>query len=360
MAAHRTALITGVAGQDGIYLARVLLERGYRVIGTSFSLARHFPYLQGVELIAFDIRNTDAMSELLRRERPDEIYNLAAISSVGQSWQMAEKVAEVNGMSVLRLLELLVRLRDDLGYAPRFYQASSSEIYGMADQQPQDERTPHYPRSPYGTSKSFAHHLTVNYRESYGLYACNGILFNHESPIRPARFVTRKITRAVAEISLGMRDQVTLGNLDARRDWGSAADYVEAMAEMLQQESAQDFVIATGEVASIRDFVAIAFEAVGIEDPWAHVEFDAAYLRPADVPQTWGRADRARSALGWGPKVSLREVVAHMVQADIVRAKTGIEECRGYMFPNTVNDALGLTPATHRHECPSCAAGVAN
>jgi GDPmannose 4,6-dehydratase len=302
----KTALITGIAGQDGIYLARFLHAKGYRVVGSSapgsVSLARLGTYLSGVEVVNADLRDGLAMQELIMRTKPDEIYNLAANSSVGASWQHPAEVAEVNGMAVLRILEILLRFRDEFAVAPRFYQASSSEIFGLAAQQPQDEGTPHYPRSPYGVSKSFAHHLIVNYRESYGLFACNGILFNHESPLRATRFVTRKITRAVAEIHVGIREEFSLGNLDVRRDWGFARDYVEAMWLMLQQPEPEDYVIATGVVSSIRDFVEAAFACVNIANPWDHVRHDnPALRRPADVPQTWGNPALAYERLGWSP-----------------------------------------------------------
>jgi GDPmannose 4,6-dehydratase len=330
---RRVALVTGVTGQDGIYLSHLLLARGYRVVGTTTrSSVGLLPYLDGIELVTADVRDSEAMSALLRRVRPDELYNLAALSSVGASWQAAEQVAEVNGMAVLRLLETLVRLRDELGWTPRFYQASSSEIFGLAEHQPQNEWTPHRPRSPYGTAKSFAHHLTINYRESYGLFACSGVLFNHESPLRPTRFVTRKISRAVAEISLGLRTTVTLGNLDARRDWGSAADYVEAMWSMLQQETARDYVIATGSTASIRDFADLAFAVVGIDDPARYVEQDPAFMRPADVPQTWGDPARAVADLGWQARTALPALVQHMVATDVLRLRSGVEESPEYLF----------------------------
>jgi len=326
----KTALITGIAGQDGVYLSRFLLAKGYRVVGTSSpastGLRRLGTYLDNVEVVSVDLRDGVAMQELIMGTRPDEIYNLAAISSVGASWQHAEEVAEVNGMSVLRLLESLLRYRDRFGTAPRFYQASSSEIFGLAAQQPQDEGTPHYPRSPYGASKSFAHHLTVNYRESYGLFACNGILFNHESPLRGTRFVTRKITRAAAEIHLGLREDLTLGNVEVRRDWGFAGDYVEAMWLMLQQPGADDYVIATDVAASIRDFVEVAFACVDISDPWSRIRLDPAMMRPADVPQTWGSPARAHERLGWSPTMSFTALVEHMVATDLRRLRTGLEE----------------------------------
>lgn len=327
--------MTGVHGQDGVLLSRFLLDRGYRVIGTvspgSRGSATYGVYLAGVEVREADIRDVGAMSMLLDIERPDEVYNLASFSSVGASWGAAELVAETNGTAVLRLLEILVRHRDAHGSAPRFYQASSSEIYGLAHQQPQDEGTPHYPRSPYGTSKSFAHHLTVNYRESYGLHASNGVLFNHESPLRPSRFVTRKITRAVAEISLGLRDTVVLGDLDVARDWGSAADYVEAMWLMVQQEEPADYVIATGTATSLREFVSLAFAAVGIDDVARYVTQDPALTRPADVPVTRGDAAKARHDLGWRSTATLPELVARMVEVDLERLRSGVEESTTYL-----------------------------
>jgi GDPmannose 4,6-dehydratase len=267
-----------------------------------------------------------AMQQLITRTKPDEIYNLAAMSSVGASWEHAAEVAEVNGMAVLRMLDTLLRYRDEFAKVPRFYQASSSEIFGLAAQQPQNEETPHYPRSPYGAAKSFAHHLTVNYRESYGLFACNGILFNHESPLRATRFVTRKITRAVAEISVGLRKEISLGNLEVRRDWGFAGDYVEAMWLMLQQPEPEDYVIATGVASSIRDFVEAAFACVNISDPWSHIRQDPAMMRPADVPQTWGNPAHARERLGWSPTTAFPALVEHMVATDLQRLRTGVEE----------------------------------
>jgi GDPmannose 4,6-dehydratase len=333
----KTALITGIAGQDGVYLTRFLRAKGYRVVGSSTSasssLARLSPYLEGVEIARVDVRDGVGMHDLLVRTRPDEIYNLAAMSSVGASWEHAEEVAEVNGVSVLRMLDWLLRYRDEFTTTPRFYQASSSEIFGLAAQQPQDESTPHYPRSPYGAAKSFAHHITVNYRESYGLFACNGILFNHESPLRATRFVTRKVTRAVAEIKLGLRQELSLGNLDVRRDWGFAGDYVEAMWLMLQQPEPEDFVIATGVASSLRDFVEAAFAYVNIADPWEHIRQDPAMLRPADVPQTWGNPALAGERLGWSPKTSLTALVAHMVETDLERLRTGVEEAPALLEP---------------------------
>jgi GDPmannose 4,6-dehydratase len=316
----KTALITGIAGQDGVYLTRFLRAKGYRVVGsstpTSASLARLKPYLDGVEIVPVDVRDGVAMHDLIVDTRPDEIYNLAAMSSVGASWQHAEEVAQVNGVSVLRTLDSLLRYRDEFKTAPRFYEASSSEIFGLAAQQPQDESTPHYPRSPYGAAKSFAHHITVNYRESYGLFACNGILFNHESPRRGETFVTRKITRSVARIKAGLEDTLFLGNIDAARDWGYAPEYVDAMWRMLQQDEPNDFVVATGTSFTVRDFLGFAFEHAGLD--WErHVRFDDRYLRPTEVDSLIGDPSRAAELLDWKPKVLTPELAGIMVDADM-------------------------------------------
>ncbi|HWB67986.1 MAG TPA: GDP-mannose 4,6-dehydratase [Mycobacteriales bacterium] len=334
-----TALITGIAGQDGIYLTRLLQQKGYRVVGSVHSpdqARRAALYIGDAELVQLDITDGASVDAVIGEVRPDEIYNLAAYSSVGASWQQAERVAETNGMAVLRLLESLVRYRDRHGSAPRFYQASSSEIFGLAKQQPQDEGTPHHPRSPYAAAKSFAHHLTVNYRESYGLFACNGILFNHESPLRPTTFVTRKITRAVAEIHLGRRSELTLGNLDVRRDWGAAQDYVRAMWLMLQQPAASDYIIASGKSVSLRDFVDVAFACVGIDDAWSYVRQDPAMMRPADVPQTWGDPSKAERELGWSHTMTFTNVIEQMVWVDVERLQSGVEESPAFLDPSPV------------------------
>jgi GDPmannose 4,6-dehydratase len=325
-----TAIITGAAGQDGIYLSNLLRRKGYRVVGLvspgSDSPARFKGYLDGVDIEAVDIRDGTSLSEVIHRIRPDEIYNLAALSSVGGSWQDAEDVAETNAMAVLRLLDVLLHYRERHSQAPRLYQASSSEVFGVSRDQPQTVSTPHAPRSPYAAAKSFAHNLTVGYRETHGLFACNGILFNHESPLRPPRFVARKITRAVAEITTGRRRTLTLGNTEARRDWGAAADYVEAMWLMLQQDVAADYVIATGTTASISEVVGLAFSCVGIDDPTPYVAVDPALMRPADIPQAWGDPSEAQQRLGWSATPTLAELVAAMVAADVERIRTGVEE----------------------------------
>jgi GDPmannose 4,6-dehydratase len=335
----RVALITGVAGQDGVYLARLLRSMDYRVTGTvspgSPERTRFAPYLEGVEVAEVDIRDDDAMRSLLSACGPDEVYNLAARSSVGESWKDAEAVADVNGRAVSRLLESLLRYREESGAAPRFFQASSSEIYGVPSTQPQTERTPHDPRNPYGVAKLVAHEATVSFRESHELFACNGILFNHESPLRPTSFVTRKITRAAAEIAAGRRSEVGLGNLDVRRDWGAAEEYVRAMWLMLQRPEPADYVIASGEVSSLRDFVEIAFDAVRIDDPWAYIRQDPAMMRPADVPQTWGDPSRAKQGLGWTATTSRPQLIRQMVAVDVERVRTGVEESPEFLTAPT-------------------------
>ena len=331
---HRcTGLVTGVAGQDGVYLARHLLAEGYRVVGSVLpgNAGRLAPYLADVDVIELDVRDSRGFAATLEAVRPDEVYNLAAFTSVGASWQNAELVGETNGMAVLRNLEVLLQYRDRHGEAPRYYQASTSEMFGLVDTQPQTERTPHHPRSPYAAAKSFAHHLTVNYRESHGLFACNGILYNHESPLRGEQFVTRKISRCVAEIALGRRDSITLGNLEVRRDWGAAADYVRSMHLTLTQDEPDDYLIATGVSHTLSDLLEVACEAAGIGSPAAYLRQDPALLRPADVPELRGDASKARDKLGWAPTISFAEVIGQMVRTDIERLRTGVEEDPAYL-----------------------------
>jgi GDPmannose 4,6-dehydratase len=332
----RTALITGVAGQDGIYLARHLLELSYRVVGTvrpTSGAGDRSVYLAGVEVVELDQRDSVGFAATMEAVRPDEIYNLAGFTSVGASWGQAEVVAETNGMAVLRILEELIRYRDRHGKAPRFFQPSSSEMFGISDQQPQTEGTPHHPRSPYAATKSFAHHLTVNYRESYELFTTTGILYNHESPLRGPQFVTRKITRSVAEIALGLRESVSLGNLDVRRDWGFAADYARAMHLMLQLDEPQDFIIATGQSRPLSEVLRVAFDAIGVADPAPHIHQDPALMRPADVVDLYGDPTKAREQLGWEPTLAFESVIQHMVRTDIARLETGIKESTSYLFP---------------------------
>jgi GDPmannose 4,6-dehydratase len=329
------ALITGVAGQDGVYLATLLQSQGYRVVGTTYpgsaSRTRLAPYLDGIEVVGVDVRDDAGMRELVRAVRPDEVYNLAAVSSVGEAWSDAERVAQVNADAVARLLETLARYRDDTGVEPRFFQASSAEIFGVAIEQPQDEDTPRQPQSPYGIAKLAAHDRVVRSRREDGLFACNGILFNHESPLRAMSFVTRKITRTVAAIAEGLASELSLGNLDVRRDWGAAADHVRAMWLMLQQPTAADYVIATGTVSSLRDIVEIAFAAVGIDEPWPYVRHDPGIARPVDPPQTWGDPSRARQDLGWEPTTTLAELIQAMVAVDVERLRSGVEESPSYL-----------------------------
>jgi GDPmannose 4,6-dehydratase len=331
----KTALITGVVGQDGIYLARYLQSRGYRIIGTVRSLAESkatlATYLPDVRVDEIDIRDSAALGVLLDVERPAEIYNLASWSSVGRSWSDPETVTAINGLSVLGLLEQVKQLRDSDGYDPRICQASSSEMFGLVRELPQTEESPHHPRSPYAVSKSFAHHTAVNYRESYGMFVATAILFNHESPLRPASFVTRKITRAAAAIAAGQQDKLTLGRLDIRRDWGAASDYVIALHSMLQQPEPDTFNVATGESHTLADFLQLAFAAAGVDDYEALVTSDQSLYRPADVPETRGDATKARQVLGWAPTKSLTDIVTAMVEVDMARLRTGREDSIDYL-----------------------------
>ena len=315
----RTALITGITGQDGSYLAELLLEKGYRVVGmvrraSTENFERITHLRERIELRQADLLDQLSLIDLLRTVQPDEIYNLAAQSFVPTSWQQPVLTAEFDAVGVTRLLEA-VRL---VAPGARFYQASSSEMFGQVRETPQRETTPFYPRSPYGVAKAYGHFITVNYRESYGLYACSGILFNHESPRRGREFVTRKVSDGAARVKLGLAQELRLGNLGARRDWGFAGDYVEAMWRMLQQPKADDYVVATGESHTVRELVEIAFGAVGLDwREWVHE--DPALLRPAEVERLVGDASKARRVLGWAPRVSFRELVETMVRADLER-----------------------------------------
>ena len=321
-----TALITGITGQDGLYLAEHLLAKGYDVHGVvrgqnnpKQELVRR--RLPGVHLHHGDLTDLSSLMRALRDARPDEVYNLGAVSFVAYSWDNAHVTSDVTGKGVLNMLEA-VRLHagDDPGRV-RFYQASSSEMFGKVQESPQHERTLLWPRSPYGVSKVFGHHMTINYRESYGMHASSGILFNHESPLRGPEFVTRKVTRAAARIALGLQHDLVMGNLDARRDWGFAGDYVEAMWLMLQQPVADDYVVATGVTHSVRDLLDVAFRCVGIDDWSGLVRQDPAYLRPAEVDALVGDATKARRVLGWRPRVDFEELVAMMVEADLAEQK---------------------------------------
>jgi GDPmannose 4,6-dehydratase len=316
---RKRALITGITGQDGSYLAELLLEQDYEVFGLTRRLSasnywRIEHLLDRVTLIPGDLLDQLSLIRVLERARPAEIYNLAAMSFVPASWDQPMLTGEFNSQGVTRLLEA-IRVVDP---AIRIYQASSSEMFGKVRETPQRETTPFYPRSPYGVSKVFAHYITVNYRESYDLFAVSGMLFNHESPRRGIEFVTRKVSDAVARIKLGLASRLTLGNLDAHRDWGFAGDYVRAMWLMLQQKEADDYVIATGESHSVRELVEIAFGHAGLE--WQkYVELDPALLRPAEVDHLIGDASKARAKLGWKPTTDFAGLVRMMVEADLKR-----------------------------------------
>ena len=319
------ALITGITGQDGAYLAELLLEKGYDVHGivrrSSTDTFERIEHLHDrITLHQADLHDQLSLVKVLSDVMPREVYNLAAQSFVPISFLQPLLTGEVTALGAARMLEA-VRVVDP---RIRFYQAGSSEMFGKVQETPQTERTPFWPRSPYGVAKVYAHWLTVNYRESYGMYACNGILFNHESPRRGKEFVTRKITDGVARIKLGLQKELKLGNLEARRDWGYAGDYVVAMWMMLQQPEPEDFVIATGRMHTVREVVQLAFAHVGLD--WQkHVVSDAALLRPAEVNELCGDATLARTKLGWEPKVQLRELVAMMVDADLEQVRREIE-----------------------------------
>ncbi|MCZ2112476.1 MAG: GDP-mannose 4,6-dehydratase [Anaerolineae bacterium] len=343
----KVALITGITGQDGAYLAEFLLDKGYEVHGIKrrtslFNTDRidHLyqdPHETGRRFILHhgDMTDSSSLVRILQQVRPDELYNLAAQSHVAVSFEEPEYTADSDALGALRLLEAIRIL--DLKDKTRYYQASTSELYGLVQETPQKETTPFYPRSPYAVAKLYAYWITVNYREAYGLFACNGILFNHESPVRGETFVTRKITRALARIKLGLQDRLYLGNLDARRDWGHARDYVEAQWLMLQQERPEDFVIATGEQYSVRDFVnaaaaelgrSIRWEGSGVDEKGYDAEtgkcivaVDPRYFRPTEVETLLGDATKAKVSLGWTPKVGFRELVAEMVREDLMSAE---------------------------------------
>jgi GDPmannose 4,6-dehydratase len=316
-AAPRRALITGITGQDGSYLAEFLLEKGYHVYGmVRRSSTESFERIAGlrnrIEVREGDLLDQLSLIMLLRDIDPHEVYNLAAMSFVPTSWEQPILTGEVTALGATRLLEA-IRVVDR---SIRFYQASSSEMFGKVRETPQTELTPFHPRSPYGVAKTYAHYITVNYRESYGIFACSGILFNHESPRRGKQFVTRKVTEGAARVKRGLARELRLGNLDAKRDWGFAGDYVQAMWLMLQQPKADDYVIATGETHTVRELCEVAFEHVGLD--WSrHVVVDPAFVRPAEVDLLIGDASKAHRVLGWAPKHSFRELVHMMVDADL-------------------------------------------
>jgi GDPmannose 4,6-dehydratase len=326
---QRRALITGVTGQDGSYLAELLIDKGYEVHGlrrrsSTFGTGRIEHLIFGdaprLHLHYGDLSDGNGLVRLIRQIRPHEVYNLAAQSHVRVSFDQPAYTADVTAVGTLRLLEAIRDVQDDTGERIRFYQASSSEMYGKVVETPQRETTPFYPRSPYGVAKVYGHWITVNYRESYGLHASCGILFNHESPRRGETFVTRKITRAATRIKLGLQTTLHLGNLDARRDWGFAGDYVEAMWLMLQQDEPDDYVIATNELWSVRDFCEKTFARLGLD--WQnHVEIDPRYFRPAEVDLLLGDATKARTVLGWKPRTSFDQLVDMMVDGDLELAR---------------------------------------
>lgn len=348
MEKRKVALITGITGQDGSYLAELLLEKGYEVHGiirraSTFNTKRidHLyqdPHEENVRLFLHygDITDSSNINRLIEKIQPDEIYNLAAQSHVGVSFNSPEYTAEATGVSTLRILDAI----KESGIKTKFYQASTSELFGgLPETAPQSEKTPFYPKSPYGVAKLYSYWITVNYRESYDIFACNGILFNHESPRRGETFVTRKITRAAAAIHLGMQDKLYLGNLDAKRDWGHAKDYVEGMWRILQQDKPQDYVLSMNETHTVREFVELAFAELGYEIEWQGegvnekgidkksgrvlVEVDPRYFRPAEVELLWGDSTKARTELGWEPKYSFMDLVKEMVQSDLEEMKNG-------------------------------------
>ncbi|MBO1360864.1 GDP-mannose 4,6-dehydratase [Acetobacter sacchari] len=325
-----TALITGITGQDGAYLSQLLLSKGYRVVGlvrrsaSADVIGARLHWLNvanRVELVDGNLTDLSSLIRIMETVKPDEVYNLAAQSFVAASWQQPLLTGNVTGLGAANVLEA-ARI---VNPAVRFYQASSSEMFGLIQENIQSEKTPFYPRSPYAVAKLYAHWMTVNYRESFGMHASSGILFNHESPLRGIEFVTRKVTDGVARIKLGLANELALGNLDATRDWGHARDYVEAMWLMLQQDKPDDYVVATGRTTSIRDLCRIAFSHVGL-DYEAHVRVDPAFFRPAEVEVLLGDASKAKKALGWEAKTSLEDMVSEMVDADLVRhrAKAGL------------------------------------
>jgi GDPmannose 4,6-dehydratase len=329
----KRALITGITGQDGRYLSQLLANKGYQVFGLIHGQAN--PKAQmvldenpGLELVDGDLRDLASLIAVMEQVQPDEVYNLGAISFVQLSFKQAELTAEITGLGVLRMLEA-VRIVGGMENNPiRFYQASSSEMFGKVRETPQTEKTPFHPRSPYGVAKVFGHDMTVNYRESYGLHASSGILFNHESERRGLEFVTRKITNSLARIKLGLQDKISLGNLESARDWGYAGDYVDAMWRMLQQDEPDDYVIATGETHTIREFLDVAFRVAGYESWEPYVTHDKRFDRPAEVDLLLGDASKAHEKLGWRPTVSFEELVTRMYESDLKSEQAALDAGR--------------------------------
>ncbi len=325
------ALITGITGQDGSYLAEFLLEQGYQVVGLvrrssnpNYSRIEHL--LDKIELAQGDLTDLPSLMAVVEKYRPDEVYNLAAQSFVPASWEQPLLTTDVNAVGVTRLLEAIRRVHP----TARFYQASTSEMFGQVREMPQNEQTPFHPRSPYGVSKVYGHWITVNYRESYGLFAVSGILFNHESPRRGLHFVTRKVTHGVARIKLGLANELRLGNLDAKRDWGYTGDYVRAMWLMLQQDEPEDFVIGTGEAHSVRELCEVAFSHVGL-DYRDFVVVDPKFFRPAEVNILLADPSKARAKLGWQPRVSFEELIRMMVEADLDRLQQRLARTKRFL-----------------------------
>ena len=329
----KRALITGVTGQDGRYLSQLLTAKGYQVFGLIAGQANPKAQLvmeenPGLDLVGGDLRDLPSLIAAVEQVQPDEVYNLGAISFVQLSFKQAELTAEITGLGVLRMLEAVRIVGGSVNNPIRFYQASSSEMFGKVRETPQTERTPFHPRSPYGVAKVFGHDMTVNYRESYDLHASSGILFNHESERRGLEFVTRKITNSLARIKLGIQDQISLGNLDSARDWGYAGDYVEAMWLMLQQDEPDDYVIATGETHTIREFLEVAFRIAGYDSWEPYVNHDTRFDRPAEVDLLLGDASKAHAKLGWTPKVNFEELVARMYESDLKNEQAVLDSGR--------------------------------
>ena len=330
-----TALITGVAGQDGMYLARLLRANGWRVVGTVrpgiSSIARMAPYLEGVEIVDHELTDSLRFDDLLSRFAPEAVYNLAAFSSVGRSWDDPELVTRTNASAVVEMLQSLLRYRDKNARDVRFFQASSAEVFGGEVEGSLDEDTPHRPRTPYAIAKSAAHHSVISFREKYDLFACNGVLFNHESPFRGQQFVAGKIARAAAQVACGNPARVHLGDIDIERDWGAAADYVVAMMAALQHDTADDYVIATGTSHTLREMLVTAFESVGLGDPLPYVELDRHLWSSTQASALRGDASRANKQLGWTPATSFEALIADMVDVDMRRIRSGVDESADYV-----------------------------
>jgi GDPmannose 4,6-dehydratase len=329
----KRALVTGITGQDGRHLAELLTAKGYQVFGLIRGQANPKAEMileenPAIELVDGDLRDLSSLIAAVEQVQPDEVYNLGAISFVQLSFKQAELTAEITGLGVLRMIEAVRIVGGTDGNPIRFYQASSSEMFGKVRETPQSETTPFHPRSPYGVAKVFGHYTTLNYREAYGIHASSGILFNHEGPRRGLEFVTRKITNSLARIKLGLQDEISLGNLDAARDWGYAGDYVEAMWMMLQQDVPDDYVIATGETHTIREFLDVAFRIAGYDSWEPFVTHDTRFDRPAEVDLLMGDASKAKAKLGWTPKVSFEELVRMMYESDLALETAKMEQGR--------------------------------